>query len=62
MAAARTDATAATTVEECRISTSARLWGKRIQLFSPGMLLAALKREGAATGGRLHRAGTDPRR
>ncbi|MGH3960547.1 zinc ribbon domain-containing protein [Mycobacterium sp.] len=46
------------TVEDCRISTWARLWGKRIQLFSPGMLVAALKQECAATGGRLDRAGT----
>jgi hypothetical protein len=34
------------------------LWGKRIALFSPGMLVAALKRECAATGGRFSRAGT----
>jgi hypothetical protein len=46
------------TVEDCRISTWARLWGKRIALFSPGMLVAALKRECAATGGTLYRAGT----
>jgi Putative transposase DNA-binding domain len=46
------------TVEDCRISTWARLWGKRIALFSPGMLVSALARECAATGGRLHRAGT----
>ena len=46
------------TVEDCSISTWARLWGKRIALFSPGMLVAALKRECAATGGRLSRAGT----
>jgi hypothetical protein len=46
------------TVEDCSISTWARLWGKRIQLFSPGMLLAAIKRECEATGGRLSRAGT----
>jgi hypothetical protein len=46
------------TVEDCSISTWARLWGKRIALFSPGMLVAALKRECAATGGRLYRAGT----
>ncbi len=30
------------TVEDCRICTWARLWGKRIALFSPGMLLTAL--------------------
>ena len=46
------------TVEDCSISTWARLWGKRIQLFSPGMLLAALAAECHASGGRLHRAGT----
>ena len=46
------------TVEDCTISTWARLWGKRIALFSPGMLVAALARECAAAGGALHRAGT----
>jgi Putative transposase DNA-binding domain len=46
------------TVEDCLISTWARLWGKRIQLFSPGMLVAALAAECAATGGRMYRAGT----
>ena len=46
------------TVEDCSISTWARLWGKRIALFSPGMLVAALAHECAATGGRLHRAST----
>jgi hypothetical protein len=46
------------TVEDCSISTWARLWGKRIALFSPGMLVAALAAECTATGGRLHRAGT----
>jgi hypothetical protein len=39
------------TVEDCSISTWARLWGKRIQLFSPGMLITALARECAAVGG-----------
>ena len=48
----------AITVEDCTISTWARLWGKRIALFSPGMLVAALAGECAATGGRLYRAGT----
>ncbi|WP_239645512.1 transposase [Mycobacterium sp. UM_CSW] len=48
----------AITVEDCRISTWARLWGKRIQLFSPGMLVAALERECQAAGGRLYRAST----
>jgi hypothetical protein len=46
------------TVEDCRISAWTKLWGKRIQLFSPGMLVTALATECAATGGRLHRAGT----
>src|ERR1700738_2810039 len=46
------------TVEDCTISTWARLWGKRIALFSPGMLVAALARECAATGGAPQRAGT----
>ena len=46
------------TVEDCSVSTWARLWGKRIQLFSPGMLVAALAAECAATGGRMYRAGT----
>lgn len=46
------------TVEDCRISTWAKLWGKRIALFSPGTLVTALATECAATGGRLYRAGT----
>jgi hypothetical protein len=46
------------TVEDCTISTWARLWGKRIALFSPGMLMTALAAECAATGGTLHKAGT----
>lgn len=46
------------TVEDCRISTWARLWGKRIALFSPGMLVTALQRECRAAGGRFSRAGT----
>jgi hypothetical protein len=46
------------TVEDCSISTWARLWGKRIALFSPGMLVAALQRECEATGGTLSRAST----
>jgi hypothetical protein len=46
------------TVEDCRVSTWARLWGKRIALFSPGMLVAALNHECLATRGRLDRAGT----
>ncbi|MDT7721209.1 MAG: hypothetical protein QOE94_2220, partial [Mycobacterium sp.] len=46
------------TVEDCRISSWARRWGKRIAVFSPGMLVTAMARECAATGGRLNRAGT----
>ena len=46
------------TVEDATISTWARLWGKRIALFSPGMLVGALARECAAAGGALQRAGT----
>jgi hypothetical protein len=46
------------TVEDASISTWARLWGKRIALFSPGMLVAALGAECGASGGRLYRAGT----
>lgn len=46
------------TVEHGRISNWARLWGKRINLFSPGMLIAALAAECHATCGRLQRAGT----
>jgi hypothetical protein len=46
------------TVEDCRMSTWARLWGKRIALFSPGMLVAALGAECTASGGQFFRAGT----
>jgi hypothetical protein len=46
------------TVEDCRISTWARLWGKRIAVFSPGMLVSALEAECVATGGQFYRAGT----
>jgi hypothetical protein len=46
------------TVENCSISTWARLWGKRIALFSPGMLVDALAHECEATGGQMSRAGT----
>jgi transposase len=45
-------------IEDATISSWARLWGKRIAVFSPGMLVAALTRECAATGGALLRAGT----
>lgn len=36
----------------------AALWGKGINLFSPGMLMAALARECAAVGGSIRRAAT----
>jgi len=36
----------------------ARLWGRGISLFSPGMLMAALAAEAAACGGSMLRAGT----
>ena len=49
-------------VEDCRISTWARLWGKRIALFSPGMLVAALEHECQAAGGRLIAPAPDPPR
>lgn len=45
-------------VEHTNIRAWARLWGRGIALFSPGILIAALKTECAATGGRLIRAGT----
>ena len=46
------------TIEDATICSWARLWGKRIALFSPGMLVDALKQECAATAGALLRAGT----
>ncbi|HUH68564.1 MAG TPA: zinc ribbon domain-containing protein [Mycobacterium sp.] len=46
------------TIEDCRISTWAKLWGKRTALFNPGMLVSALETECAATGGQLYRAAT----
>ena len=46
------------TVEDARISTWAPLWGKRIALFSPGILVAAIEHECHAAGGKLQRAGT----
>ncbi|WP_433304857.1 zinc ribbon domain-containing protein [Actinoplanes sp. CA-030573] len=45
-------------VEHTNIRAWARLWGRGIALFSPGMLTAALKLECAAAGGQLLRAGT----
>jgi hypothetical protein len=46
------------TIEDCLITTWTRLWGKRIALFSPGMLVAALASECTAAGGQLYRAST----
>ncbi|WP_433304811.1 zinc ribbon domain-containing protein [Actinoplanes sp. CA-030573] len=45
-------------VEHTNIRAWARLWGRGIELFSPGMLIAALKAECGTAGGRLLRAGT----
>ncbi|WP_246398321.1 hypothetical protein [Mycobacterium vicinigordonae] len=52
------------TVEDCRISTWARLWGKRIALFSPGMLVTALAAECTARVASAEQAapGTPPNR
>ena len=50
------------TVEDTNISTWARLWGKRIALFSPGMLVAALKRECAPPAARWLAPAPDPPR
>ena len=44
--------------EDTSTATWARLWGKRIQLFSPGTLIRALADECDAVGGRLIRAAT----
>jgi hypothetical protein len=46
------------TIEDSAVSPWARLWGRQIQAFSPGMLIAALAAECQATGGQLQRAGT----
>lgn len=46
------------TVEDCRLASWFRLWGRSCAAFTPGMLTAALAAECAATGGRLGRAGT----
>lgn len=46
------------TIEDCRINAWMRLWGKRIAVFSPGMLVAALAAECHASSGTLTRAGT----
>ncbi|XVV08663.1 zinc ribbon domain-containing protein [Actinoplanes sp. CA-131856] len=45
-------------VEHTNIRAWAAMWGRGIALFSPGMLIAALKLECAATGGQLLRART----
>jgi hypothetical protein len=45
-------------IEDCAISAWARLWGRRIAVFTPGMLVAALERECHTVGGRLLRAAT----
>ena len=42
-------------IEDCSVSAWTRLWGRRIQLFSPGMLIAALATECQASGGRVLR-------
>lgn len=46
------------TIEDCDIRTWTRRWGKSIMLFSPGMLITALKTECERNGGRLIRAST----
>jgi hypothetical protein len=46
------------TVEDCQISTWTRLWGKRIAVFSPGMLITALTDECKTAGGQLQRIST----
>jgi hypothetical protein len=48
------------TVADTNISTWARLWGKRIALFSPGMLVTALAAECAVTGGCCREPAPDP--
>ncbi|MCX5297669.1 transposase [Streptomyces sp. NBC_00193] len=45
-------------IEDCDIRTWYRLWGKRLSQTTPGMLIAALKVECEAAGGRLVRAST----
>ena len=44
--------------EHVNMAAWARLWGKQIALFSPGMLMVALEKEAAACGGQVLRAGT----
>lgn len=50
------------TVEDCRVFTWAQLWGKRIAVFSPGMLMAALAAECQASGGQLFAPAPGPPR
>jgi hypothetical protein len=45
-------------VEHTNIRSWARRWGKGVALFSPGMLVSALKTECVAADGKLLRAGT----
>ncbi|MQY02732.1 hypothetical protein [Actinomadura macrotermitis] len=45
-------------IEDCDIRTWQRRWGAACARFTPGLLIAALARECAATGGRLLRAST----
>lgn len=44
--------------EHVNMRSWAKLWGRGIRLFSPGMLLAALKMEAVACGGSVERVGT----
>ena len=46
------------TTEHVDIRSWARLWGRGIALFSPGMLISALDAEATACGGRMLKAGT----
>ena len=44
--------------EHVNMAGWARLWGKALSLFAPGMLMAALEKEAQACGGTVLRAGT----
>jgi len=46
------------TVEDCDIRTWYRLWGKALQITTPGRLITAISRECEKTGGRMLRAST----
>ncbi|GAA0950090.1 hypothetical protein GCM10009550_28260 [Actinocorallia libanotica] len=46
------------TVEDCRLASWSRLWGRACAAFTPGMLTTTLSAECAAVGGRLGRAST----